>query len=173
MIIGTTDLFAVELHFVPPPHTLQFGTLCYWIGGSRVGDGDDVNALNDYAASIPGAVAGRRDRNAGELWLMDPAAAFAWIDRRLYGSAETHPDAECEAAARHDANVAANVPEDWKFYVLQHMDEERLIYAHEPYTDVIVQRLPRGTFDTVLVEMLQVLNGAWDDWRRSEDGNVD
>jgi hypothetical protein len=171
--LGDAQDFAVEFALrsdVPyDQRSWLYGTMCFWAGGHRIGNHDEVTALTVVRVALTLML--QRAGTLANKHLLDlPAAdAFLEIDAALYGDQDHLTFAETTALAdkydRYTALPASEVFDRWAAYIVEGTAFDRIL-VRDPDGSLIEARPRAGSFHRVLQQFLSELDSIATDWKR-------
>lgn len=164
-IFGESSKFAVEYELdADPGGEWMFGRICYWLCGCRVGKFDLGTSLRDVLFQLDGMARNKGRRMNRRFCAMSAISAFQLLNGTLFGRVDvgtTHV-AEEEEWARHLVFPPVDVFDEWKGFLVGDEQTERLIFACDPYFDIMELRLRAGEVDSVLDLVRDALTSIYD-----------
>ncbi len=156
MLFGDASSFAIEYDLDREfGGEWLFGKMCYWIGGSRIGNYDLGTSLRDVLFQIKyiGHCCG--DRFGEGLCKIGPEEIFYLIDGALYGEGGEGSSALIKIPddlARYDVRVPVDVFDEWKIYLVDCEQGAMLMYKHEDEKKPSFYSLPKYRFDKIFLD---------------------
>jgi hypothetical protein len=165
-VVGDPSRFAIEYELDEDHGGLWlFGRFCFWCGGAQVGNYELGASLRDVLFQLEQLVKYyERLRANPRFGAMSASAVFHTLDTALYRDIDTDTFelAAEEQWRRHKVVPNIDVFDGWKGYLVEDEQTARLIFARDPYVDVMELSLKPGEFDAVLEAALGALEKIYE-----------
>lgn len=156
MVVGDENRFAVEYGLdTESGGDWLYGTVCFWIGGVRVGNVNARTSLRDFLFSVERLRCDRGRRDNPRFANMTAQQIFELLDGTLFGAGNPTYDeiANDEQWARHLLKPDVDPFNQWKIYLIETTETVRLIYRSGTEGPVHESALRPGECDNVLDEV--------------------
>ena len=163
MEYGNKTSFAVEFD-LDKNHGGEwlYGRICFWIGGSQVGNFELGTSLRDVLFEMKYLVSDCGSRDGSTLCSLSQSDAFFAIDSLLYGDGRNARSGMPETPARFDITIPVDVFDEWKVYLFECEESARIVFKKNSETQVRSHLLMRGEFDRVINETYRNLDQLYD-----------
>ncbi|MHA6861513.1 immunity 42 family protein [Ralstonia pseudosolanacearum] len=162
MLFGKKERFAVEFE-LDNDHggAWLFGRFCYWIGGERVGDYDAGASLRDVLFQLKHIVGDGGKRFCPPLAALPATQSFKLIFDALretnseifnYVSLDFMP-------ACFDVCIPVEIFNAWNIFLVEGIEEAKLIYQADGVPDTKLTNLSVGEFDVAIKTAYAELEG--------------
>ncbi|MHA6906179.1 immunity 42 family protein [Ralstonia syzygii subsp. celebesensis] len=162
MLFGKKERFAVEFE-LDHDHggAWLFGRFCYWIGGERVGDYDAGASLRDVLFQLTHIVGDGGKRFCPRLAALPAAQSFKLIFDALR---ETNSEifnyvSRDFMSVRLDVCIPVDIFNTWNIFLVEDIEEAKLIYQEDGALDAKLAILSVGEFDEVIKTTYAELEG--------------
>jgi hypothetical protein len=180
MIIGNKESFAVQWQFDEQfGGTLLLGRICFWVGGSEIGEYNLGTSLTDVLLGLKYIVHDCGNRNGDRFCSMDAKDVFVQLHNGLFESDATLASrVEEEMWARFDVSLEVDVFDSYKIYLLDCRDCARLLVGRFSPNDghylfLRQEHLRRGEFDEVVRALQGELEAAFESSTESKEREGD
>lgn len=168
MLFGSKESFAIECEdsVSESPALQTFGSICFWIGGERVGDYDSFTSLGFHYLDLRDFLEYVDTRRDPVLDAMDPGQIMRHLYWALYDNSRDSIEEDLALASRFRKFIlwpnGSEAFDYWMIALLDRPDEELLIWArHGNYDAPNQAHLKSGTFESVVRGFLLWYDGRF------------
>lgn len=153
LVIGDHSKFAIEFELDQNSgNEWLFGKFCYWINDTRIGDYELGTSLRDVLFALDDIVKDNGHRAHTKLFELSASDLFIRLESSLYGFKQSEYDelALQECWARFNLALPVDIFDGYKVYLVENVDEARIIFRNHQSEEIQEKVIPRGMFDEVV-----------------------
>jgi hypothetical protein len=167
MLFGKKDIFAIELELENEfLGQWLLGHFCYWTCWDQIGNYDQTASLRDVLFQMKWIAHDAGNRNETLLRKLTTRDVFYVLDDLLYGN-ENAKNIDIDSniiyePARFSVKINAEPFDNWKIYLMECSEDEKLMVAANGSNLVNSYDLPKGYFDAVFKESYSQLMNLYE-----------